>query len=60
MKIKKLIFEKKEIEVKETYVDENGKIRERIKKVLIPTGKCLGTAEEDEIDHVADTEDKSK
>lgn len=60
MKIKKLLFEKKEIEVKETYVDENGKTRERIKKILIPTGNCLGTAEEDELDRVADTDDNSK
>ena len=55
MKIKKLLFERKEIEVKETYVDENGKTRERIKKILIPTGNCLGTAK----DQVADTDDKN-
>lgn len=59
MKIKKLLFEKKAIEVKETYVDENGKTCERIKKVLIPTGNCLGTAE-DEMDTEANTDDKNE
>lgn len=48
MEIKKLVFEKKEIEVKETYIDEEGKTRERVKKVLIPTGKCLGETDKNE------------
>lgn len=38
MKIKKLNFEKKEIQIKETIIDENGKTRECIKKVMVPTG----------------------
>ena len=41
MKIEKLQFEKREIEIKETYVDEDGKVKERIRKVSAPTGKCL-------------------
>ena len=42
MEIKRLVFEKKEIEIRETYVGEDGRTRERIKKVMVPTGKCLG------------------
>lgn len=38
MEIKKLNFEKKEVQIKETYIDEAGITRERIKKVLLPTG----------------------
>ena len=41
MEIKKLNFEKKEVQIKETYVDETGKTRERIKKVMMPTGKVV-------------------
>lgn len=41
MKIEKLQFEKKEIEIKETYVDTDGKVKERVRKVFAPTGKCL-------------------
>ena len=41
MKIEKLQFEKKEIEIKEVYVDTDGKVKERIRKVFAPTGKCL-------------------
>lgn len=41
MEIKKLNFEKKEIQIKETYIDEAGRTRERIKKVLIPTGNII-------------------
>ena len=41
MKIERLSFEKKEIEVRETYIGEDGLERVRIKKVLAPTGKCL-------------------
>ena len=48
MEIKKLSFGKKEIEIKETYIDEDGKIRERIKKVMIPTGVCLGESDNKE------------
>lgn len=40
MKIEKLIFEKEEIKIKETYIDTDGKTKERTKKVLVPTGKC--------------------
>lgn len=40
MKIEKLVFEKQEVEIKETYIDTDGKIKERIKKVFVPTGKC--------------------
>lgn len=38
MEIKKLIFEKKEVQIKEIYIDETGKTRERIKKVMLSTG----------------------
>lgn len=41
MEIKKLNFEKKEVQIKETYIDEAGKIRERVKTVRMPTGKVL-------------------
>ena len=41
MGIKLPQFEKKEIEIRETYIDENGKQQERIKKVFVPTGKVL-------------------
>lgn len=42
MEIKVPPFERKEIEIRETYLDENGKSQERVKKVSIPTGKMLG------------------
>lgn len=41
MEIKKLNFEKKEVQFKETYIDETGKTRERIKKVMLPTGNVV-------------------
>ena len=41
MKIEKLDFAKKEIEIKEIYVDSDGKTKERIKTVMAPTGRCL-------------------
>lgn len=41
MEIKRLNFEKQEIEIKETYLDVDGSIKERIVKVNVPTGKCL-------------------
>ena len=41
MEIKKLVFEKKETEIKEYYVDESGKTRERTKKVMLPTGNIV-------------------
>ena len=41
MKIEKLQFEKKEIEIKDTFVDTDGKVKERIRKVPAPTGRCL-------------------
>lgn len=41
MEIKKLNFEKKEVQIKETYIDETGKTRERIKTVMIPTGNVI-------------------
>lgn len=41
MEIKKLNFEKKEVQIKETYIDETGKTRERIKKVMMPTGNVV-------------------
>lgn len=41
MEIKKLNFEKKEVQIKETYIDESGKTRERIKKVMLPTGNVI-------------------
>ena len=47
MKIEKLQFEKKEIEVNETYVDTDGRVKERIRKIFVPTGKCLNEAPND-------------
>lgn len=41
MEIKKLDFEKLEVQIKETYLDETGKTRERIKKVMMPTGNVV-------------------
>ena len=41
MEIKKLNFEKKEVQIKETYVDETGKTRERIRKIMMPTGNII-------------------
>lgn len=41
MEIKKLNFEKREVQIKETYIDEFGRIRERVKKVMLPTGKLI-------------------
>lgn len=50
MEIKRLNFEKQEIEIKETYLDADGSIKERIVKVNVPTGKCL-----DSLDQKKDT-----
>lgn len=52
MKIEKLRFEKTEIEISETYVDLDGKIKERTRRVTAPTGRCLNDN--------TDSEDKSK
>lgn len=41
MKIERLKFEKKEISVRETFVDSDGKVKERERKILVPTGKVL-------------------
>lgn len=41
MEIKKLNFEKKEVQIKEIYIDEIGKTRERFKKVMLPTGNVV-------------------
>lgn len=41
------VFEKKEIEIRETYIDEQGRTQERIKKVMVPTGKVLDQASAD-------------
>lgn len=48
MKIEKLRFEQKEIEINETYIDLDGKIKERTKRVMAPTGKCLNGDSENE------------
>ena len=47
MKIEKLQFEKKEIEIKETYVDTDGKVKERVRKINAPTGRCLNDVPDD-------------
>ena len=39
MKIQKINFEKKEIEISETFIDSDGRTKERIRKVLAPTGR---------------------
>ena len=41
MEIKKLNFEKKEVQIKETYIDETGKTREKVKTVMMPTGNII-------------------
>lgn len=41
MEIKKLDFEKKEIQIRETYIDDTGKTQERIKTVMVPTGNVI-------------------
>lgn len=41
MQIERIEFEKVEVEVTETYIDEDGRVRERTKKILVPTGNCL-------------------
>lgn len=41
MEIKKLNFEKQEVQIKETYIDETGKTQERIKTVMMPTGNII-------------------
>ncbi len=43
MEIKRLEFEKKELEIRETYIDSDGCEKERIKKILVPTGKVKET-----------------
>lgn len=48
MKIEKLHFEKKEIEIKEVYIDTDGKVKERIRMVSVPTGKCLDNETDNE------------
>lgn len=45
MEIKKLNFEKKEVQIKETYIDEMGNTRERIKIVMMPTGNIASNYE---------------
>ena len=41
MEIKKLNFEKKEVQIREVYIDESGKSQERVKTILMPTGKVI-------------------
>lgn len=41
MEIKKLNFEKKEVQIRETYIDETGRTRERIKTIMMPTGNIV-------------------
>lgn len=48
MAVKVPAFEKKEIEIREIYVDENNRIQERIKKVGFPTGKIIKNEEKHE------------
>lgn len=45
MEIKKLNFEKKEVQIKESYIDETGKTRERFKRVMLPTGNVIPNAD---------------
>lgn len=48
MEIKVPLFEKKEIEIREIYVDENNRIQERTKKVWLPTRKIKKNIERHE------------
>lgn len=49
MEIKKLNFEKKEVQIKETYIDEIGKTRERVKKIPLPTGNIVSDDNPDSV-----------
>ena len=50
MEIKKLEFKKIEVEIRETYIDSDGKTQERTKRILAPTGLCLdSTSNPDEL-----------
>ena len=51
MEIKPLTFKKQIIEIKETYIDADGKTKERIRSVEVPTGIC----EEDDVKENSDT-----
>ncbi|MBR6571400.1 MAG: hypothetical protein IKK75_13200 [Clostridia bacterium] len=55
MEIKRLNFEKVEVEIRETYLDENGLTRERVRTVLVPTGRVL---RDDETSASDDKEEK--
>lgn len=44
MKIEKLDFEKTDVEITETYIDENGFLRERKRMAQFPTGKLTKNA----------------
>lgn len=47
MEIKIPPFEKKEVEIREAYIDEQGHYQERTKKVLVPIG-CLKVSTDEE------------
>ena len=56
MEIKKLTFEKKEVQIKETYIDKTGKTQERIKTVMVSTGNVMP----DDFSHTDSTERNEK
>lgn len=47
MEIKRLEFQKEEIEIRETYLDSDGVTRERTRKVMVPTGEPVEKAEKE-------------
>lgn len=46
MKIEKIEFEKREVEINETYVDIDGKTKDRKKKIFIPTGMPINNSKQ--------------
>lgn len=58
MEIRVPKFERKEVEIRETYVDEDGKIKERIRKISVPTGRVINEDNNSE-EQNSDTGEKS-
>lgn len=58
MEIRVPKFEKKEVEIRETYVDEDGRIQERIRKISVPTGRVINEDNDSEEQNF-DTGEKS-
>ena len=59
MEIKIPKFERKEVEVRETFIDENGKSQERIRMISVPTGRVLDGSDTVEAENL-NTRENSK